>query len=302
MDENRTNSDDMKTVYNDNIEAICDNTNSDDMKTVYNDDIKAVYNNTNSDDMKTVYNDDIKAVCNHANSDDTTMLMFQKKNLDSLESLAFDSMIVESQNIEQDAEQNAVQNAKQNAEQNAEQDKKSNDFQSIQNDKFKEMSKTIQKNAKQVKAVKTLPPGTIINSTYQIVRKIAHGGMGVVYEGIDLNIQRRVAIKMILATFGDSKYQTVLQRFINEINATAQLSYQNIVHIYSSGLYQNQPYLVMEYIEGQYINQYVAQNCAGDWKKIVELIYKVAKGLAYIHQHNFLHLLALVSLGKIVKL
>ena len=146
MDENRTNSDDMKTVYNDNIEAICDNTNSDDMKTVYNDDIKAVYNNTNSDDMKTVYNDDIKAVCNHANSDDTTMLMFQKKNLDSLESLAFDSMIVESQKIEQDAEQNAVQNAKQNAEQNAEQDKKSNDFQSIQNDKIKEMSKTIQKN------------------------------------------------------------------------------------------------------------------------------------------------------------
>ena len=248
---------------------------SDDMKTVSNDDIKTIFNDTNSDDMKTV--------CNDA----TKMPMFQQRNFDSLEALAFDSMIVDAQPL--DSNSNPTSNSDSNPTSDSDSKPKSSDLNSLHNLTKEEMTKTIQENARNVKPVKTLPPGTIINSTYQIVRKIAQGGMGVVYEGFDLNIQRRVAIKMILATLGGSKYQTVLQRFINEIHATAQLSHRNIVHIYASGLYQKQPYLVMEYIEGQSINQYVAKNCLSDWKKIAELIYKIAKGLAYIHQHNFLH-------------
>ena len=95
-----------------------------------------------------------------------------------------------------------------------------------------------------------------LSNRYQIIRKIAQGGMGILYEAYDIEMHSPVAIKVILT----AKENTILlKRFENEIEAYTKLSHPNIVKIYNVGIYENTPYIVMEYINGIEINQYVAK-------------------------------------------
>ena len=147
----------------------------------------------------------------------------------------------------------------------------------------------------------TLTIGMTLDGTYEIRREIARGGMGIVYEAYHNVFNKKVAIKIILPITIDSLQ---LKRFQKEVRAYSNLSHPNIIHIYNVGIYENTPYIVMDYIDGVNICQYVAQHDenyrkqklhnAGlgikrDWKLCVKLIYETALALEYIHKQKMIH-------------
>src|SRR5207248_1099778 len=84
---------------------------------------------------------------------------------------------------------------------------------------------------------------------FRIVREIGRGGMGVVYEAVQISLSRRVALKILpFAAALDSKQ---LQRFKNEAQAAAHLQHTNIVPVYYVGCERGVHFYAMQYIEGQ---------------------------------------------------
>lgn len=91
-----------------------------------------------------------------------------------------------------------------------------------------------------------LPPEHI--GQYRIVRELGRGGMGVVYEGRDDELERNVAIKWLAPRIaGDQRY---LERFRREAQAAARLVHDHVVPVYGTGEWENRPYFVMQLIEG----------------------------------------------------
>lgn len=123
---------------------------------------------------------------------------------------------------------------------------------------------------------------------YQIINEISRGGMGIIYLAFDSLLNRNVIFKVILFQDNKAKEQS-LKRFIREAQICAQLQHPNIVHIYSSGVYQKLPYLVMEYVEGTLLFDYIKQHGEDDYDTIATLIMKIAEALHYIHKKNIIH-------------
>ncbi len=92
---------------------------------------------------------------------------------------------------------------------------------------------------------------------FRIVRMIAHGGMGVVYEAVQRSLGRRVALKTL--PFGAGLDPRHLQRFKNEALAAASLKHPNIVTVYSVGCEHGVHFYAMDYIDGQTLAELIAQ-------------------------------------------
>ncbi len=92
---------------------------------------------------------------------------------------------------------------------------------------------------------------------FQIVREIGRGGMGVVYEALQLSLGRRVALKVL--PFAASLDPARLERFRNEASAAAQLHHTNIVPIYSVGIDRGVHFYAMQLIEGQALSNSIAE-------------------------------------------
>ena len=85
---------------------------------------------------------------------------------------------------------------------------------------------------------------------YEIVREVGHGAMGVVYEAIDPNIGRKVALKTIRAGTLGTNAEEVAKRFKNEARAAGGLNHPNIVTIYDADEQNGILYLAMEFLQG----------------------------------------------------
>lgn len=90
---------------------------------------------------------------------------------------------------------------------------------------------------------------------YQIVRKLAEGGMGVVYEAIQTKLDRKVALKVLTNNLSDRP--EFLKRFEREAKAAAALNHSNLVQVYDFGEASGRHYLVMEFIEGEDLAQHI---------------------------------------------
>ena len=105
--------------------------------------------------------------------------------------------------------------------------------------------------------------GRIIDERYQLVKKLAEGGQGVVYEGKHLVIGRQVAIKLLRSELLDS--DNIVKRFYREAKAAAVVKHKNIVDVFDVGETSwGEPYIVMEYLEGETLAARLAPLAAGD--------------------------------------
>ena len=121
---------------------------------------------------------------------------------------------------------------------------------------------------------------------YQLIQKIGEGGMGVVYKAHDPQLQRPVALKILLAGEYASRYQ--IERFLREAKAMAQLRHPNIVTIYDIGSNEGTHFFTMDFIQGVSLNTFVKQKRL-DVRQIAILMFRVADAVHYAHTQGIIH-------------
>ena len=121
---------------------------------------------------------------------------------------------------------------------------------------------------------------------YDIIDEIARGGMGVVYKAHSKELNRIVALKVLLKESMES--QTQVKRFIREAEAIARLQHPNIIKIYNMGELNGIPYYTMQYIEGETFEAIIDENEV-DLQRKIEILIKVCDGLNYAHEHGIIH-------------
>ena len=121
---------------------------------------------------------------------------------------------------------------------------------------------------------------------YELIEPIAKGGMGIVYKARQRNLNRVVAIKMILA--GQFADQTDIDRFYAEAEAAAALSHPNIVAIHEIGEVQGQHFFSMDYIEGQSLADLVRENPLRP-RRAAEFVRTIAETMQFAHDSGVVH-------------
>ncbi|MCU0462994.1 MAG: protein kinase [Anaerolineae bacterium] len=128
-------------------------------------------------------------------------------------------------------------------------------------------------------------------ANFQIERLLAHGGMADVYYGLDVNLQRPVAIKVIDARF--RKNPAYAQRFISEARAMAAWRHENIVQVYYADQQDDLYYFVMEYIDGLSLDvllrKYAERGAFLPYADVLHIGRAVAGALDYAHRRGVIH-------------
>jgi eukaryotic-like serine/threonine-protein kinase len=121
---------------------------------------------------------------------------------------------------------------------------------------------------------------------YEIVREIARGGMGVVFQARQVSLNRTVALKMILA--GQLANDTDVKRFYTEAEAAANLDHPGIVPIFEVGQHEGQHYFSMGFVEGQSLAQRLADGPLPP-REAAALMVRVAEAIDYAHRRGVIH-------------
>jgi serine/threonine-protein kinase len=130
-----------------------------------------------------------------------------------------------------------------------------------------------------------LSPGEVI-SHYDIISLIGSGGMGDVYLAHDRQLDRRVALKLVRRVLASDD---MLRHFKREEHLLASLNHPNIAHLYGSGVTSDEvPFFVMEYIEGQRLDDYCNEHHLGTEERL-QLFRKVCSAVTYAHQRLVIH-------------
>ncbi|WP_428263552.1 serine/threonine-protein kinase [Haliangium sp.] len=133
-----------------------------------------------------------------------------------------------------------------------------------------------------------LPPGHRIRQ-YELIRRLGRGGMGAVYLARDLRLGRLVAIKVLLEARGD-----LGGRFLVEARTTARCNHENIVVIHEVGDDDDQPYMVLEYLEGQTLSAWLSEHGVDESapvapRRAIDLMLPVVRALDYAHERGIVH-------------
>ncbi|HEX4592124.1 MAG TPA: serine/threonine-protein kinase [Gemmataceae bacterium] len=139
-----------------------------------------------------------------------------------------------------------------------------------------------------------LPPGsgpslvgeTLANGKYELLAELGRGGMGVVYKARQVDLERVVALKMVLA--GSMASAEQLARFQAEAKVAAKVQHAHVIQVFETGQVNGLPFLVMQYIEGCSL----ADRLHGgrlDPDTAVRIVVAVARAVADLHAHGIVH-------------
>jgi tRNA A-37 threonylcarbamoyl transferase component Bud32 len=121
---------------------------------------------------------------------------------------------------------------------------------------------------------------------FDIHRSLGAGGMGEIFEAYDTELQRRVAIKVLAAKYIED--ETMKQRFLREARMASQLNHPNIATIFEIGEAVGNPYIVMEYVEGETLADRVAEGPL-EFGVIFDIGAQAAEALAEAHEQGVIH-------------
>jgi eukaryotic-like serine/threonine-protein kinase len=128
---------------------------------------------------------------------------------------------------------------------------------------------------------------SVLGERYQVEARIGAGGMAEVFRGFDNVLGRTVAIKMLLPQF--ARDAGFVARFRREAQAAARLNHPNIVAVYDTGADADTQYIVMEFIEGRTLHEFLSSGRKPSTAQAVDLAQKVAMALVAAHQQGVIH-------------
>lgn len=131
------------------------------------------------------------------------------------------------------------------------------------------------------------PKGPRSVGRYDIISKIADGGMGSVYKARNQVSGEIVAIKIVPSNMANN--QVLIKRFEQEFRAASRIENENLVRALDFGYENNTPYLVMEYVEGETLGQRIERQGKLAEKDAIKIIGQIAKGLHSAHQQGLVH-------------
>jgi serine/threonine-protein kinase len=129
--------------------------------------------------------------------------------------------------------------------------------------------------------------GTLLDGRYRVETKIASGGMSTVYRGLDIRLDRPVALKVM-----DSRYagdENFLTRFQLEARAVARLKDPGLVAVYDQGLDARHPFLVMELVDGGTLRELLRERGPMPPHAVAAVLRPVLHGLAVAHRAGLVH-------------
>ncbi|MBR6708044.1 MAG: Stk1 family PASTA domain-containing Ser/Thr kinase [Clostridia bacterium] len=129
--------------------------------------------------------------------------------------------------------------------------------------------------------------GRVFDKRYKIGRVLGVGGMAVVFEAYDALMKRTVAVKMLKDNI--SADDQAVKRFINESKAVAMLSHPNIVNIFDVSVKDDYKYIVMEYIEGITLKDYMTRRGPLSFRETVSYTEQILRALEHAHAKNIIH-------------
>ncbi len=122
---------------------------------------------------------------------------------------------------------------------------------------------------------------------YKIVEKIGEGGMGIVYKGIQISLNRPVAMKMLPQSLASDK--DFVTRFKQEALSVAKLNHRNIIQVYDTEQLEGNYFIIMEYIEGETLDELLKRKKALPLDFTLEILQQVGMALSYAHKHGVVH-------------
>ncbi len=129
--------------------------------------------------------------------------------------------------------------------------------------------------------------GQILGNRYLLLEKIGGGGMAVVYKAKCTLLNRFVAVKVLRTEFtNDDEF---VKRFKIEAQAVASLSHPNVVSIYDVGHQDDIHYIVMEYVDGMTLKDYLNKHGALNWNDAVKITIQICSAIEHAHKNNIVH-------------
>lgn len=132
-----------------------------------------------------------------------------------------------------------------------------------------------------------IPAGTLIDGRFRIGKLLGAGGMGVVYEAEQIELNRVVAIKFLSDSGVDESED--FARFRQEAQVLSQLQHKNIISVYAFGRWQNSAYMVMERVEGNSLQDMLRDNKPLDSEFVLNVGMQVCAGLEAAHASGVVH-------------
>ncbi|MBZ5709095.1 serine/threonine-protein kinase [Nannocystis pusilla] len=121
---------------------------------------------------------------------------------------------------------------------------------------------------------------------FSVVRKLGEGAMGVVFEGYDHKLERKVALKLVRKKLLHEA--AVRERMTREAQAMARLSNPHVVHVYQVGEHDGGIYVAMEYVEGETLSEWL-KSATRPWQLILRTVCDAGRGLAAAHSAGLVH-------------
>ncbi|MDR4886544.1 Stk1 family PASTA domain-containing Ser/Thr kinase [Fredinandcohnia sp. QZ13] len=129
--------------------------------------------------------------------------------------------------------------------------------------------------------------GRRLSGRYKILEVIGGGGMANVYLARDVILERDVAIKVLRLDFSND--EEFIKRFRREAHAATSLAHPNIVSIYDVGEEEDIYYIVMEYVPGQTLKQYIQRNAPLHPKEAINIMLQLTSAITHAHQNQIVH-------------
>src|SRR5580765_179025 len=133
---------------------------------------------------------------------------------------------------------------------------------------------------------RTMASPAVVVGRYRIATLIAHGGMGSLYLARDPAIDRTIALKLLPKGFDD---ESARERFAREARAAGRLRHPNIVTVFDVGEHDSQPFIAMEYVPGETLDQLIRRRTPLSIANRLLIIEDVCSGLHFAHTEGIIH-------------